>query len=278
MNLEDWKSIRATNFYHLETLRRLQDRFSDYVTLLHNLENGNGSLEEVRDAQHELLLRLHNEDSRFLEWHDGEQLLNNDVFDLAENPTDHIGNGLLAPTARRALAKLQHLVEQAQAEMDLTDRQIAALMPRDLRAPSEQAVYGAGQQYDAFRQVQKSLGTAKKLIQIIDGYVDETVLDLLKDKPSGVEVHILTKARGLRPALVGAMRKFNDQYGGLQIRTSDAFHDRFIIVDDVHYYHLGASIKDAGKAGFMYSRLESEPLKDTVRKLFESAWSAADVI
>ena len=41
----------------------------------------------------------------------------------------------------------------------------------------------------------------------------------------------------------------------MEIRTSDRFHDRFLIIDDT-VYHLGASLKDLGKKLFAFSRME----------------------
>ena len=44
--------------------------------------------------------------------------------------------------------------------------------------------------------------------------------------------------------------KFNSQYGGLIVKSNDSFHDRFLILDNSILYHIGASIKDAGKKCF----------------------------
>lgn len=38
------------------------------------------------------------------------------------------------------------------------------------------------------------------------------------------------------------------------VRT-DSFHDRFIVLDGTDAYHVGASIKDAGKRAFAVSRI-----------------------
>ena len=98
---------------------------------------------------------------------------------------------------------------------------------------------------------------------------------MLKDKPTGVTVEIVTKPGGMRPSLPAAVKAFNAQYGGLEIRTSDAFHDRFIVIDDTEFYHLGASIKDVGKSGFMFSRIEGPTVQDSVRLLWTKAWADA---
>ena len=41
--------------------------------------------------------------------------------------------------------------------------------------------------------------------------------------------------------------KFNSQYPKLTVKISKDFHDRFLIIDRKEVYHIGASIKDAGK-------------------------------
>ena len=49
---------------------------------------------------------------------------------------------------------------------------------------------------------------------------------------------------------------FNRQYPILEVKHTGVFHDRFMIIDDARAYHIGASIKDAGKKCFAISRIE----------------------
>ena len=51
---------------------------------------------------------------------------------------------------------------------------------------------------------------------------------------------------------------FNAQYPALTVKKTQAFHDRFIILDGKTAYHIGASIKDAGKKCFGISLLEDQ--------------------
>jgi hypothetical protein len=39
-----------------------------------------------------------------------------------------------------------------------------------------------------------------------------------------------------------------------------ASHDRFMIIDEVHAYHIGASLKDLGKKWFAFSRMDAKSL------------------
>lgn len=49
---------------------------------------------------------------------------------------------------------------------------------------------------------------------------------------------------------------FNSQYPTLTVNYAGAFHDRFLIIDEETAYHIGASLKDAGKKCFGISRIE----------------------
>ena len=146
---------------------------------------------------------------------------------------------------------------------------------RDALDVQREGVYFAGQQFDAMLCVSKILSTAKKNITIIDGYLGQDVLALLSAKSHSVTVTILTKA--LPQALAPLATAFNQQHRGLSIRSSSAFHDRFVIVDDTDFYHFGASIKDLGKRGFMFSRIEEPEVIETLRKKFKHEWSTASV-
>lgn len=51
-------------------------------------------------------------------------------------------------------------------------------------------------------------------------------------------------------------------------RNLNAFHDRFLILDNVKAYHIGASLKDAGKKCFTINLLEyNNIIQDILRRL-----------
>ena len=43
---------------------------------------------------------------------------------------------------------------------------------------------------------------------------------------------------------------FNAQYPQLDVKYTNKFHDRFLILDRKTVYHIGTSLKDAGKKCF----------------------------
>ena len=62
------------------------------------------------------------------------------------------------------------------------------------------------------------------------------------------------------------INKYNSQYENLKIKTSNTFHDRFLIIDDAELYHIGASLKDLGKRVFAFSKMD-ERLLEAIRSL-----------
>ena len=118
-----------------------------------------------------------------------------------------------------------------------------------------QKIFFDGQVYDAKVFATKYILSAKKSILLIDNWVDSTTLEMLSKKKAGVTVEIVTSQRGNRIAK-SELAAFNEQYGGLSIRTSANFHDRFVIIDDKAFYLFGASLKDLGKKCFAFTKLD----------------------
>ena len=121
-------------------------------------------------------------------------------------------------------------------------------------AESEQKIFFDGQIYDAFSLITSIIQKAQKEIILIDGYVDVDTLNILAKKNAGVDVQIYTYASAQLTNRDAA--NFNAQYPTLTVKKTQVFHDRFIILDGKTAYHIGASIKDAGKKCFGISLLE----------------------
>lgn len=133
-------------------------------------------------------------------------------------------------------------------------------------AESEQKIFFDGQIYDAFSFVTTIIQKAKSDILLIDGYVDVNTLNILAKKNSGVDVTIFTYASA--PLTKKDVENFNAQYPTLTVKKTQVFHDRFIILDGKTVYHIGASIKDAGKKCFGISLInDSSIVLDILNRL-----------
>jgi hypothetical protein len=124
------------------------------------------------------------------------------------------------------------------------------------REPPLQGVFYEGQLWDACSLVEKLIGRAKKTILLIDSWVGTGTLDMLAKKRKGVVVEVVTSPRGNKLATSDIV-KFTAQYGGLSVKTSMAFHDRFLIIDDKELYLIGASLKDLGRKCFGFTKMDA---------------------
>ena len=122
----------------------------------------------------------------------------------------------------------------------------------------KQKIFFNGQIYDAFSLMVEIVEKAEKELILIDNYVDVNTLNILSKKKDGVNVLIVTSGKG--NLTDKDIAKFNSQYPKLTVKISKDFHDRFLIIDRKEVYHIGASIKDAGKKSFGITKLEVEEL------------------
>ena len=131
---------------------------------------------------------------------------------------------------------------------------------------SSQKIFFDGQIYDAFSLLVDLVSRAEKKLVLVDNYVDVGTLNILAKKKSDVEVIVYTVRRTrLSEADVN---NFNQQYPTLEVKYTGVFHDRFLIIDDTCAYHIGASIKDAGKKCFGISLIEDARIvKDILERL-----------
>ena len=130
-----------------------------------------------------------------------------------------------------------------------------------------QKVFFDGQVYDAFEQMKKFVRMAKKELIIIDPYFADSVLPLIAQKRSGVEVLVIRNSRSKLLHDVD-VEQFNAQYANsLTVKVSDKFHDRFLIIDKTTLIHVGASLNHLGKKCFAFSSLDKSNIPDILVKI-----------
>ena len=126
----------------------------------------------------------------------------------------------------------------------------------------KQKIFFDGQIYDSYSLLIDIIKKANKEIIIIENYVDKTILDLLAKKNKDVSVTIIG-TNNLKLSELD-IAKFNEQYPKLNMKYSDSYHDRFIIIDNDIIYHLGASLKDLGKKTFGINIIEDKCLLNNI--------------
>ena len=120
--------------------------------------------------------------------------------------------------------------------------------------PPKQGIFFNGQIFDAWVFVSELIKSAEKSLILIDNYVDESVLNLFLKRNENVDAKIYTAK--LNASLKIDLEKHNKQYPPIEIKVYKNAHDRFLIIDETHVYHIGASLKDLGKKLFGFSKME----------------------
>ncbi|MBQ7649332.1 MAG: virulence RhuM family protein [Victivallales bacterium] len=132
--------------------------------------------------------------------------------------------------------------------------------------PPMQGVFYDGQLWDAHALVERMIGSAKKTILLIDNWATVETLDMLAKRRDGVDVMVVTSEHRDR---LGTPRpkntsvytvRYNAQYPTLTVKYSEAFHDRFLVLDDAELYLIGASLKDLGKKCFGFMKMDASEI------------------
>lgn len=164
------------------------------------------------------------------------------------------------------LERLRGIESSQAAFQQSTDErfdQVFRLLEGEIEKP--QRIFFAGQMFDAFSLLTDLVGRAEREIVLVDGYVDVRTLNILAKKREGVAVAVYSSGNRLTRDDVDV---FNAQYPSLTVLRTRAFHDRFLILDGETAYHIGASLKDAGKKCFGIDLIQDEGLtKMLIEKL-----------
>lgn len=142
-----------------------------------------------------------------------------------------------------------------QLETDQKFKQVFNALENRTGVPT-QGIFFNGQVFDAYVFVTKLIKQAKKSIILIDNYIDESVLILLSKRTENCTAVIYTK--DISEKLQLDIKKHNEQYSPIEIKLFQYAHDRFLILDDIEFYHIGASLKDLGKKWFAFSKFDKD--------------------
>lgn len=122
-----------------------------------------------------------------------------------------------------------------------------------------QGIFYDGQVFDAHTFVSDLIRKANQSIVLIDNYVDDQTLQLLTKRKKGVSIKIYTQK--ISKQLELDAKKFNEQYGPVEVLKMKSSHDRFLIIDNNQMYHIGASLKDLGNKIFGFSKMDAQTIE-----------------
>lgn len=145
------------------------------------------------------------------------------------------------------ISKLQYL-EKKQLDFEIKTEsnfeEIFTALEANPMSP-KQGIFYDGEVFDAYIFISKLIRRAKESIILLDNYIDESVLEQLSKSNSHVKISILTK--NITDNLKLDIKKYNNQFSKINLIHFNLSHDRFLIIDKIDIYHIGASLKDLGK-------------------------------
>ena len=112
-------------------------------------------------------------------------------------------------------------------------------------------IFFDGQVYDSYSLLLDIFNIANKNIIIIDNYIDKKLLDILRNIDK--DILIITNKYNNQD-----YTKYQKQYNNITLKINNNIHDRFIIIDNIELYHVGASLKDLGKKCFAITKIENK--------------------
>lgn len=174
----------------------------------------------------------------------------------------------IAPVLGRieAVERRQLKQEDAQSRNEARFEKIFDAMQDKTFPP--QKLFFDGQFYDAFLWIKGLIKKAKSELIVIDPYFDASALPLFAEKRKAVRLLVVRGSRGKKQLPDVDVQKFNAQYEGtLEVKDSDRFHDRFIIIDRKQLIHIGASLNYLGKKCFACSTFDSATIPELIAKL-----------
>ena len=120
------------------------------------------------------------------------------------------------------------------------------------------------QMFDAIVLISRMIETAHISIVLIDPYVDAISLSFFKNKNKDLKLVVITSSR----ANIGRreVASFNERYGNLEIRIDDKCHDRYLVIDNELFYHLGCSINYIGKRLSQITLIKDKDIVEALKK------------
>jgi len=148
------------------------------------------------------------------------------------------------------LANIEHQMDEQRAILATHEEKIDFFVRTSL--PPVEGIFYDGEIYEAYSFVSDLIRSAKTRIVLIDNYIDDRVLTMLDKRNDGVKATIYTK--NFTKQLSLDIEQHNKQFAPIDVEPFNLSHDRFMIIDDV-VYHIGASLKDLGKAWFAFTKM-----------------------
>ena len=151
--------------------------------------------------------------------------------------------------------------------VDSMEYRLAKVEEKEKHLFVEDMMFLDGEMFEATIVITRLVETARKSIVLIDPYTDVRTLDLMKYKNKDIPLTIIMS--GLSRLQPVDIEIFIEKHGPLQTRIDSRYHDRYLIIDDELFYHVGASLNYMGKRVTQVTIVEDDGIKELLRRRFK---------
>ncbi len=148
--------------------------------------------------------------------------------------------------------------------VDSMEYRITKIEEKEKHLFVEDKMFLDGEMFDAIVVMTRLIETAKKLIILIDPYTDVRTLDLLKYKNKDIPLVVIMS--GLSRLQSADIEIFELKYGPIQTRIDSRYHDRYLVIDDEVFYHVGTSINYMGKRVTQVTIIQDKDIQNLLRE------------
>ena len=133
---------------------------------------------------------------------------------------------------------------------------------KEIYLPKHKYIY-ENQFYEGIEFVSGLMEAANISLVIIDPYVTIKTLQILGYKKKGVPLIVITSSKN--DISNKQYEDFNNNHGPLSMYIDDKIHDRYLIIDDSTYYHIGTSFNYIGNKFTQIDKMEDEEMIEVIK-------------
>jgi len=133
---------------------------------------------------------------------------------------------------------------------------------KEIYLPKHKYIY-ENQFYEGIEFVSGLVEAANISLVVIDPYVTIKTLQILGYKKNGVPLVVITSSKN--DISNKQYEDFNNNHGPLSMYIDDKIHDRYLIIDDSTYYHIGTSFNYIGNKFTQIDKMDDEEMIDVIK-------------
>ena len=147
--------------------------------------------------------------------------------------------------------------------MDSFDSRLSNVEENQKYLLIEEKIFFENQMLDAVVFMNQLVETAKESIFLIDPYVDVRTLNAFKNKNKETSLIIVTSSKSKLNKT--DIKTFSGEYFEPIIKYDNSYHDRYLILDNHLFYHLGSSINYLGKRFTQITLIKEKDIIEVLR-------------